>query len=73
MDLMIYEVVDGKYEYYRPDRGIIRGMGYNVRSGHAMFIYIERIDKEKDAELIIESYVQLAPIDNKAEAYKNHP
>lgn len=54
---MIYEVVDGKYDYYRPDRNIIKGMGFNVRSGHSMFIYIERIDKEKDAEVIIESYV----------------
>ena len=73
IDLKIYEVVHGKFEYYRPDRNIIKGMGYNVRSGHAMFIYIERIDKDKDADIIFESYVQLAPIDNKAEKYKSHP
>ena len=40
--MMIYEVVDGKYDYYRPDRNIIKGMGFNVRSGHSMFIYIEK-------------------------------
>ena len=59
-----------KYEY-KPGQQLtpVQGMATHVSAKESMFVYVEKKDPNKDAEVVFDAYVEIGPDDERKEKY----